>query len=62
MTDLTKLLKEIQVPDCTHVDLYKRHGVGSLQWFLEKESKTHPIHNNNDLRFFICGQEGFAAI
>lgn len=62
MTDLTKLLKEIQVPDRTHVDLYKRQGMGALQWFLESESKTHPIHNNNDLRFFICGQEGFAAI
>lgn len=62
MTDLTKLLTTIQVRERTHVDLYKRHGVGSLQWFLEKDVKTHPIHNNNDLRFFICGQQGFAAI
>jgi phosphatidylserine/phosphatidylglycerophosphate/cardiolipin synthase-like enzyme len=62
MTDLTKLLKEIQVPDRTHVDLYKRRGVGSLQWFLEKDVKSHPIHNSNDLKFLICGQEGFASI
>ena len=62
MTDLTKLLTDIQVPERTHVDLYKRRGAGSLQWFLEKDCQTHPIHNNNDLRFFVCGQEGFTAI
>ena len=62
MTDLTKLLAEIQVPETTHVDLYKRRGRGSLQWFLEKDVKAHPIHNNNDLQFFVCGQEGFASI
>lgn len=61
-TDLTKLLSEIQNPEKSHVDLIKRRAKGSLQWFLEKDSKTHPVHDNNDLKFFICGEEGFAAI
>ncbi len=62
MTDLTKLLAEIQNPERSHVDMIKRRAQGSLQWFLEKDHKTHPIHNNNHLEFFMCGQEGFAAI
>ncbi len=62
MTDLTQLLAEIQKTEKSHVDLYKRRVCGTLQWFLEHEAKTHPIHNNNDLQFFMCGQEGFAAI
>lgn len=62
MTDLTKLLADIQKPETSHVDLYKRRAMGTLQWFLEKDAKTHPIHNNNDLQFYMCGQEGFAAI
>jgi phosphatidylserine/phosphatidylglycerophosphate/cardiolipin synthase-like enzyme len=62
MTDLIDILQKIQHADKTHVDLYKRRGSGSLQWFLEKDAKTRPIHNNNDLQFFMCGQEGFAAI
>lgn len=42
--------------------MIKRRAKGSLQWFLEKDSKTHPVHDNNDLRFHICGQDAFAAI
>jgi phosphatidylserine/phosphatidylglycerophosphate/cardiolipin synthase-like enzyme len=62
MTDLTQLLKDIQNPETSHVDMVKRRAKGTLQWFLEKDAKTHPIHNNNHLEFFMCGQEGFAAI
>ena len=61
-TDLTKLLSEIQNPEKSHVDMTKRRAKGSLQWFLEKDSKTHPIHDNNHLEFHICGQDAFAAI
>jgi phosphatidylserine/phosphatidylglycerophosphate/cardiolipin synthase-like enzyme len=61
-TDLTKLLSEIQNPEKSHVDMIKRRAKGSLQWFLEKDSKTHPIHDNNHLEFHICGQDAFAAI
>jgi len=62
MSDLITLLKEIQNPEVSHVDMIKRRCKGTLQWFLEKDVKTHPIHNNNDLEFFMCGQEGFASI
>jgi len=62
MTDLTKLLAEIQRPDVSHVDMIKRRATCTLQWFLENDVKTHPIHNNNHLEFFMCGQEGFGAI
>jgi phosphatidylserine/phosphatidylglycerophosphate/cardiolipin synthase-like enzyme len=61
-TDLTKLLSEIQNPEKSHVDMIKRRAKGSLQWFLEKDSKTHPVHDNNHLEFHICGQDAFAAI
>jgi len=61
-TDLTKLLSEIQNPEKSNVDMIKRRAKGSLQWFLEKDSKTHPVHDNNHLEFYICGQDGFAAI
>lgn len=61
-TDLTKLLSEIQNPEKSHVDMIKRRAKGSLQWFLEKDSKTHPVHDNNHLEFYICGQDAFAAI
>jgi phosphatidylserine/phosphatidylglycerophosphate/cardiolipin synthase-like enzyme len=62
MTDLTKLLTEIQRPETSHVDMLKRHSCGTLQWFLEKDIKTHPIHNRNHLEFYVCGEKGFAAI
>ena len=42
--------------------MIKRRAKGSLQWFLEKDSKTHPIHDNNHLEFHICGQDAFTAI
>lgn len=61
-TDLTKLLSEIQNPEKSHVDMIKRRAKGSLQWFLEKDSKTHPVHDNNHLEFYICGKDAFAAI
>jgi len=62
MADLNKLLDEIQKPEVSHVDMIKRRSKGTLQWFLEKDHRTHPIHDNNALQFFMCGQEGFAAI
>lgn len=61
-TDLTKLLSEIQNTEKSHVDMIKRRAKGSLQWFLEKDSKTHPVHDNNHLEFYICGKDAFAAI
>jgi phosphatidylserine/phosphatidylglycerophosphate/cardiolipin synthase-like enzyme len=61
-SDLTKLLSEIQNPEKSHVDMIKRRAKGSLQWFLEKDNKTHPVHDNNHLEFYICGQDAFAAI
>lgn len=62
MTDLTKLLKEIQRPEVSCVDMLKRTATGTLQWFLENDQKTHPIHNRNHLEFLVCGEKGFAAI
>jgi phosphatidylserine/phosphatidylglycerophosphate/cardiolipin synthase-like enzyme len=62
MTDLSELLSQIQRPEKSHVDMIKRRAKGTLQWFLEKDQATHPVHDNNRLEFFMCGQEGFAAI
>lgn len=62
MTDLSKLLGEIQRPEASHVDMLKRTARGTPQWFLEKDHKTHPIHNRNHLEFFVCGEKGFAEI
>jgi phosphatidylserine/phosphatidylglycerophosphate/cardiolipin synthase-like enzyme len=62
MNDLTKLLEEIQNTETSCVDMVKRRAKGTFQWFLENDHKTHPIHDNNHLEFFMCGQEGFASI
>ena len=62
MADLSKLLSTIQRPEVSHMDMTKRRAKGTLQWFLEKDVNTHPIHDNNHLEFFIGGQEGFGAI
>jgi phosphatidylserine/phosphatidylglycerophosphate/cardiolipin synthase-like enzyme len=62
MTDLTKLLARIQRPETSHVDMLRRQSCGTLQWFLEKDIETHPIHNRNHLEFFMCGEDGFRAI
>jgi phosphatidylserine/phosphatidylglycerophosphate/cardiolipin synthase-like enzyme len=62
MTDLAKLLAEIQRPETSHVDMLRRHSCGTLQWFLENDVKTHPIHNRNQLEFLVCGEDGFASI
>jgi phosphatidylserine/phosphatidylglycerophosphate/cardiolipin synthase-like enzyme len=62
MTDLTKLLAELRRPETSHVDMLKRQSWGTLQWFLENDIKTHPIHNRNHLEFISCGEKGFAAI
>jgi len=62
MSDLSALLKEILVPEICHVDMIQRTGIGTLQWFLENDYGTHPIHNHNHLEFLMCGEQGFAAI
>ena len=62
MTDLTKLLAEVRRTEISYVDMIKRRAKGTHQWFLENDVHTHPIHNNNELQFLMCGQEGFAAI
>ena len=62
MTNLSNLLNDIQRPEKSHVDMIKRHTCGTFQWFLEKDNATHPIHDNNQLEFFVCGEEGFGAI
>jgi phosphatidylserine/phosphatidylglycerophosphate/cardiolipin synthase-like enzyme len=58
---LFDLLKKTQNKDSTPLNEQSRVGKGTLQWFLEKDVKTHPIHNNNELEFLICS-EGFAAL
>jgi phosphatidylserine/phosphatidylglycerophosphate/cardiolipin synthase-like enzyme len=61
-TDLDPILKKVQRAETTHIDSNVRIGISSLQWFLENDVATHPIHNQNDLQFKLCGEEGFAAI
>jgi phosphatidylserine/phosphatidylglycerophosphate/cardiolipin synthase-like enzyme len=52
--------------ETTHIDEMTRTASASTQWFVEKRNvkgmATHPITHNNKLQFFICGEEGFAAI
>jgi phosphatidylserine/phosphatidylglycerophosphate/cardiolipin synthase-like enzyme len=64
MSDLDAILKKIQKKETTHINRPQGTGRSSLQWLLEQEEdlKTHPIHNNNDLKFLVCGEEGFASI
>jgi hypothetical protein len=56
----------IRRTETTHVDEVKRTATASTQWFAErlnaKNNPTHPITHNNQLRFFVCGEEGFADI
>jgi phosphatidylserine/phosphatidylglycerophosphate/cardiolipin synthase-like enzyme len=52
--------------ETTHIDEVTRTASASTQWLLEKRNikgaATHPITHNNQLRIFICGEEGFADI
>jgi phosphatidylserine/phosphatidylglycerophosphate/cardiolipin synthase-like enzyme len=56
----------IRRTETTHIDEVKRTATATTQWFAEKlnakNNPTHPITHNNKLCFFVCGQEGFAAI
>jgi phosphatidylserine/phosphatidylglycerophosphate/cardiolipin synthase-like enzyme len=62
MSDFENLLKQTQCPEVSHADMQYRKAMGTMQWFLENDVASHPIHNNNDLRFLVCGEEGFNAI
>ncbi|MDZ4359644.1 MAG: phospholipase D-like domain-containing protein [Variovorax sp.] len=62
MTDLSQLLATVQRPEVSHIDMVKCRAKGTLQWFLEYDHKTHPVYDNNQLQFFMGGQEGFAAL
>ncbi|WP_322026841.1 phospholipase D-like domain-containing protein [Burkholderia sp. BCC1977] len=43
------------------IDEAGRRAQGAVQWMLEKREKN-PITYGNELRFFVCGQEGFKEI
>lgn len=58
---LSKLLKQTQRAEKVHLNEQSRIGKGTMQWFLENDVKTHPIHNRNALEFMICS-EGFEAL
>lgn len=47
-----------------HIDEVTRTAKGTVQWFLDKRNKPedHPITHNNQLKLFICGEDGFASI
>lgn len=52
--------------ETTHIDEITRTASASTQWFIEKRNArgaaTHPITHNNQLQFFICGEDGFGQI
>lgn len=60
--DIHKNLKSIRRDEHIPASSDQRAPQGSMQWFLENRSDTHPIHNNNALQFFMCGKEGFGSI
>lgn len=62
MSDLESLLKQTQRSEVSHADMQYRKAMGTMQWFLENDVASHPIHNNNHLQFLVCGEEGFSAI
>ncbi|WP_426209802.1 phospholipase D-like domain-containing protein [Massilia sp. TWP1-3-3] len=48
--------------ETTHIDEMARTATSTTQWFAENLHDTHPISHNNQLKVFICGEEGFADI
>ncbi|MGW8391179.1 phospholipase D-like domain-containing protein [Pseudoduganella sp. HUAS MS19] len=56
----------IKRTETSHICETNRTAHGSVQWFAENRNKkgaaSHPITHNNQLKLFICGQEGFADI
>ena len=56
----------IKRTETSHICETNRTANGSVQWFAENRNKkgaaSHPITHNNQLKLFICGQEGFADI
>jgi len=53
-----------QNPATVAIDEVGRNASGSAQWFLEDTGgvKPPPVTHGNNLKFMICGQEGFASI
>lgn len=49
-----------------HINEASCKATGTIQWFAETKNQkgqvTHPITHNNQLKVFICGKDGFAAI
>ena len=44
------------------IDELSCQATSTVQWFLEKRSKTHPITHNNQLEVFVCGEKAFIDI
>jgi phosphatidylserine/phosphatidylglycerophosphate/cardiolipin synthase-like enzyme len=44
------------------IDELSCQATSTVQWFLEKRSKTHPITHNNQLEVFVCGEKAFINI
>lgn len=53
--------QDTQVAVDVAIDEVGRTARGSVQWLVEKDDRA-PVTEGNDLRFFVCGQEGFRAI
>lgn len=56
----------IKRTETSHICETNRTAHGSVQWFAENRNKkgadSHPITHNNQLKLFICGEEGFGDI
>jgi phosphatidylserine/phosphatidylglycerophosphate/cardiolipin synthase-like enzyme len=57
-------IKDLLCNEIVHVDLFKRQGIMSRQWLLEKRNKPgdHPITVDNHLEFHTCASETFPII
>jgi phosphatidylserine/phosphatidylglycerophosphate/cardiolipin synthase-like enzyme len=61
-SDLDAILETTRRKETAHLDQQVRTARASMQWFLENDQASHPIHNGNALKLLVCGEEGFAAI
>lgn len=61
-SDLDTLLPKLLRQESCSVDANARTGTITSQWFLENDIATHPITNNNQLQFMVCGDEAFSAL
>ena len=55
-------LPKTHCDNTTHIDLVSRKAFLTVQWTCELDRLQHPITHDNELKFFMCGEESFMNI